>query len=370
MVDGDGRIIVFGATGYTGRRTAQALIERGVRPVLAARDGERLARVADSLGGGLETVRADSTDAASLEGLVGRGDVLISTVGPFVRRGRPAVDAAIAAGATYIDSTGEPPFVRAVFERAAPLAERGGASLIPAFGFDYVPGNLAGALAVRDTAATRVDVGYFVGGDLARGSSRGTRASLLGILLESSFAYRDGEIAVDPPARAVELELDGQMRSGLPVGGSEHYGLPRQHPGLREVNVGLGALTGGTAAVGPVAKAGALLGRVPGTRAVMTTVADAVAGRAYDTEPDRPALSTHVVAVATDENGNTVGESVLRLDDVYGFTARTLAWAGEHALSADLAAGALAPVEAFGLSALADCCRDAGLTVISGPQPG
>lgn len=369
MADRDGRVVVFGATGYTGRRTAQALVDRGLRPVLAGRDTERLGKLAETLGDGLETRHADATDPASLRGLVSRDDVLISTVGPFLRRGRPAVDAVIEAGATYLDSTGEPPFVRAVFERAATLAQRTGATLIPAFGFDYVPGNLAGALAVRGTEATRVDVGYYADGDILRGSSRGTRASLLGVLLESSFAFRDGRITSDPPVQPVEVEVDGQRRAALPVGGSENFGLPRLHPGLREVNVGLGALMGGSAGIGPTARAGAVLGRVPGARAVMSAVSEALAGRPDDPEPDRSVVAAEIVAVATDHGGRTVGEAAVHLDDIYDFTARALAWAAERCLSADLASGALAPVEAFGLPELARGCREAGLTVVTGAVP-
>ena len=55
-----------------------------------------------------------------MRALVERGDVLVTTVGPFARHGEPAVSAAIDAGAHYLDSTGEPSFVRAVFERHGP----------------------------------------------------------------------------------------------------------------------------------------------------------------------------------------------------------------------------------------------------------
>src|SRR4051812_49820751 len=77
------RIVLFGATGYTGARTAEALVARGARPVLAGRDPARLSRLADRLGG-LETVRADVTDPRSGRGLIGPGDVLVPTVGPFL----------------------------------------------------------------------------------------------------------------------------------------------------------------------------------------------------------------------------------------------------------------------------------------------
>lgn len=364
----DGRVVVFGATGYTGRRTARALVDRGLRPVLAGRDTGRLRQLAETLGGELETVRADSGDPVSIRALIGPHDVLVSTVGPFVRRGRAAVDAVMEAGATYLDSSGEPPFVRAVFERAAPRAERTGATLIPAFGFDYVPGNLAGALALHGSGATRVDVGYFVTGDVMRGASRGTRASAIGMLLESSFGFRGGRVTGDVPARPVEIDVDGRRRAAMRVGGSEHFGLPRLYPELREVNVGLGSFAGGSGG-GLAARAGALFARVPGARALLGAASDALAGRPDDPEPDRPGLSARVVAVATDGDGRTVGEAALRLDDVYDFTARALAWAAERGISTELAPGALAPVEAFGLPEIARGCRESGVAVVTGSVP-
>src|SRR5688572_24946562 len=83
-----GRIVLLGATGFTGALTARALCRLGRRPVLAARSAEKLDRLASELAGGhgpLETALADVTDPASVAALVGRGDVLVSTVGPFRR---------------------------------------------------------------------------------------------------------------------------------------------------------------------------------------------------------------------------------------------------------------------------------------------
>jgi short subunit dehydrogenase-like uncharacterized protein len=122
--------------------------------------------------------------------------VLVSTAGPFLQVGRPIVAAAVDVGAVYLDSSGEPPFIRQVFEDFGPLAERTGAVLLTAFGYDFVPGNLAGALALDAAGprAARVRVGYFVSGDLRRGASAGTRASMLGVLLEPGYAFSGGRI--------------------------------------------------------------------------------------------------------------------------------------------------------------------------------
>src|ERR1700754_3241525 len=150
------RIVLFGAPGYPGTRTAEAMVGRGLRPVLAGRDPGRLGALAERLGG-LETAKADVTDERSVVRLVGAGEVLVTTVGPFSTLGEPAVAAAVAAHAVYFDSTGEAPFVRRVHERYAVAAARSGAALLTAFGNDYVPGVLAGALALR--AASRADAG-------------------------------------------------------------------------------------------------------------------------------------------------------------------------------------------------------------------
>ena len=83
-------IVVFGATGYTGRLTVGALVRQGARPVLAGRSRSRLDEVAAEVGGGLETRLADVDDPESLRALLQAGDVLVTTVGPFLRRGRPA----------------------------------------------------------------------------------------------------------------------------------------------------------------------------------------------------------------------------------------------------------------------------------------
>src|SRR3954447_21852354 len=182
------RIVVFGATGYTGRLVAERLAARGERPVLAGRSEERLAELAERLGG-LDWVKADALRRNSVFAAVEPGDVVISTVGPFAKWGDAAVRAAVAAGATYMDSSGEPAFIRRVYEEFGGPAERNGAALLPAMGYDFVPGALAGALALREAGshATRVDVGYF---SLGGGSmSAGRRESLVGATLNDGHAF-------------------------------------------------------------------------------------------------------------------------------------------------------------------------------------
>ncbi|MDP9400934.1 MAG: saccharopine dehydrogenase NADP-binding domain-containing protein, partial [Actinomycetota bacterium] len=196
-------IVLFGATGFTGDLVARALVARGAAPLLVARDERRVAALAAELGG-LDHAVADVERPETLRAVLRRGDVLVSTVGPFARLGGAAVEAAIARGAHYLDSTGEAPFIRDVFARHGPMAEGAGCTLVPAFGFDFVPGNLAGALALRGTGgrASRVEVGYFLTGATGgRATSGGTRASAAGLLLERSHAWRDGRLVLEPAGR-------------------------------------------------------------------------------------------------------------------------------------------------------------------------
>ena len=158
--------------------------------MLAGRSAERLAALAAELDG-LGWVRADAQDPDSVLAAVHDGDVLVATVGPFARWGDPAVRAAIAAGATYLDSTGEPAFIRHVFADLDAPARRTGAALLTAMGYDWVPGALAGSLAVREAGpgAVRVDVGCFGLGLGPGGLSPGTRESLVGAALDLSLIH-------------------------------------------------------------------------------------------------------------------------------------------------------------------------------------
>src|SRR5215218_3514175 len=122
------RIVIFGATGFTGRLVAERLAALGASPVLAGRSERSLRELAEPLG--LEWRVADALRQNSVFALLETGDVLVSTVGPFAKWGEPAVRAAIAAKGIYIDSTGEPVFIRRVFEEFGPPAERAGAALL------------------------------------------------------------------------------------------------------------------------------------------------------------------------------------------------------------------------------------------------
>src|ERR1700722_13396073 len=374
-----GRIVLYGASGYTGALTAQAMVASGARPILAGRDQSRLSALAARLrqagdGTGLETAVASAERPGALRDLIGAGDVLVSPAGPFMKVGRPVVTAAVDAGAVYLDSTGEPPFIRQVFEEFGPRAQQTGAVLLTAFGYDYVPGNLAGALALEAAgpAAARGQVGYFVRGGLRRGASAGTRASMIGIALGPGYGFHGGRIVTEPTAAHIaSFMVDGTKREAYSLGSSELFALPRLRPeGAADGAPGQGPLTDVTVYLGWFGRAtrvvhyGSALtapaSRLPGARKALNAAARGIQ-RSRAAPGTATAIRSDVVAVAGDASGRELATVHLVGGDPYSFTASILAWAAVKAASDGVRpAGALGPVEAFGAESLESACAAAG----------
>jgi short subunit dehydrogenase-like uncharacterized protein len=371
-------IVLFGATGYTGQRVAEAMARRGLRPILAGRSAERLSllaqRMADLGFAKPDVVRADVGDAASVRALIGRGDVLVSTVGPFTRLGEPALRAAVDAAAIYLDSTGEAPFIRRVFEEFGPQAEKSGATLITAFGHDYVPGNLAGALALARSGGKvhRLEVGYLIStGGRAQMISRGTFRSAIGLLTEQSFTWRAGIQTEPTAARIRTIAVGGVECTAWAIGATEHYSLPRLAgpEGLAEVDVYLGRLTPITRTARVSSRLVPALLALPGARSLLRGIGD-FAARWVAEEPDPVALArvrSHVVATAYDRSGAELAQVRLVSGDPYRLTADLLAWGAQRAAGHGVSGpGALGPVEAFGLDVLTTGAAEFGLRITVG----
>ena len=361
------RIVLFGATGYTGRLAAEAMVERGLKPVLAARSQDKLTALAEELGGELETATADVADPPSVRALVESGDVLVTTVGPFARWGGPAAAAATTAGAHYIDSTGEPPFIREVFERYDAAAKQAGVGMLTALGYDWVPGNLAGGLALERAGelATRVDVGYFSTGS-GGSMSGGTKASLVGAIAEPAFAYRDGRILTERGAKRVRtFPVGSKQLQGVSVGSSEHFTLPRVAPRLREVNAYLGWFGPASRAMQVMSAGTSVAMKVPGVEKLWSAAGERFVqgSTGGPSEEARSKSGSHIVAIAYDAGGRPLSEVHVRGVDGYTFTGRMLAWGAERAAAGALkGTGALGPVDAFGLDELVKGCAEAGIS--------
>jgi short subunit dehydrogenase-like uncharacterized protein len=148
-------VVLFGATGFTGGLTAEYLAAHapdGLRWAIAGRSESKLAAVRDKLGVDVPTLVADASDASALADVVGQTKVVATTVGPYLQYGAPLVAACAEAGTDYCDLTGEPEFVdRAYIEQNA-VAERSGARIVHACGFDSIPHDLGAYFTIQQLA--------------------------------------------------------------------------------------------------------------------------------------------------------------------------------------------------------------------------
>jgi short subunit dehydrogenase-like uncharacterized protein len=215
-------IVLFGATGFVGKLTAEYLARAGgdARIALAGRSADKLAAVRDTLGDkaqSWELITADASQPSTLNAMAERTQVVVTTVGPYLRYGLPLVAACAAAGTDYADLTGEPIFVRESIDLYHKQAIDTGARIVHSCGFDSIPSDLTVyALHLRaeeDQAGqlgdTNLVVRSFVGG-----VSGGTVASMLELMRVTSTDPEARRLMNDPytltPDRGAEPELGAQ----------------------------------------------------------------------------------------------------------------------------------------------------------------
>ena len=142
-------LILFGATGFTGRLVAEYLnttyrVGQSVSWAIAGRNLDKLARVRELIGADptLPLIQADATDAASLAGLVAQTRAVISTVGPYQLHGEALVTACARAGTDYVDLCGEPGWMAQMIGKLDAAARASGARIVFSCGFDSIPFDL------------------------------------------------------------------------------------------------------------------------------------------------------------------------------------------------------------------------------------
>lgn len=187
-------IVLFGATGFTGRLVAEYLAEHygdsGVRIALAGRNRGKLEEVRRGLpkvANGWPILIADSHDRASLDAVAKDASVVCTTVGPYAKYGAELVAACVARGTDYCDLTGETQFVRRMIDQHHAAAKKTGARIVHCCGFDSIPSDL-GTLMMQHASQERFraplqKLTYFAG-ETKGGFSGGTVASMLNLFEE------------------------------------------------------------------------------------------------------------------------------------------------------------------------------------------
>src|SRR3954454_6440144 len=186
-----GPIAVYGATGYTGRLISAELANAGAELVISGRSRRKLDALASKLEGDVEVKAATLDDPASLRALLADCAVVVDCAGPFVRYGEPVLAAAVETRTHYLDTTGEQPYMKMAFERYGPGASEGGVAVIPAMGFDYVPGDMIASLTAQGMGEVEeVALRYCWQGFTP---SRGTARTTLEILSSPGVEWRNME---------------------------------------------------------------------------------------------------------------------------------------------------------------------------------
>ena len=185
-------LVVFGASGFTGRLVAEYLAAQygdNLKWAMAGRNEEKLKSVSEEIGAGdAPIIIADSDDEASLKNMVARADVVLTTTGPYQLYGEGLLKACAEAGTHYVDLCGEPGWMYDMIGKYQDTASKTGARLVFSCGFDSVPFDLGvqyvqnaavekwGEPASRVRCRVRAMNGEFSGGTAA--SFRATVKSL------------------------------------------------------------------------------------------------------------------------------------------------------------------------------------------------
>jgi short subunit dehydrogenase-like uncharacterized protein len=191
-------VVVFGATGFTGRLVAERLVQRapeGTRIALAGRSLAKLADVRNSLGeraADWPLMLVDSNNRATVNKLAQSTTAVATTAGPFLKYGLGLVEACARAGTHYADINGEVLFMRAAIDANHELAASTGARIVVACGYDSLPSDL-GVLLLNEVSGGLADTTLVVT-DM-RGSASGGTVATMHVIAE--------EVRADPAARAL-----------------------------------------------------------------------------------------------------------------------------------------------------------------------
>ena len=225
-------IVIYGATGFTGKLVAEYMVEKqghGLRWAMAGRSVDKLAAVRDELGAPADTplIVADASDPASIKAMASSTRCVVTTVGPYQMYGTPLVAACAELGTHYVDLTGEPGWMHETIATFSDQAKASGARIVHSCGFDSIPFDL-GVLYLQNIAQEKFGKpcqsvkarvrsmnGEFSGGTAASLNATeaavGENPDLLNVLLDP-FSLTEGFTGPAQPADNKPMEdpdMDG-----------------------------------------------------------------------------------------------------------------------------------------------------------------
>lgn len=219
-------VVVYGASGYTGRLVCEYLREFGIPFVASGRSKDKLEASLASNVPGVETADyeiavVDHTTEALTELFTG-AQVVLNTVGPFSKHGTEVVEACLAAGAHYTDTTGEQDWLITCDEKYGADFAAAGLLLAPGIAQMYTTGEIAAEICLEQSGLDTLDIAVFWGGSPTIASTR----TILVNAAESKAHYleQNSYVEFDPTQGLVPLVVPGQheLAQSLPWGGTSH----------------------------------------------------------------------------------------------------------------------------------------------------
>ncbi|UUW91149.1 DUF5938 domain-containing protein [Pimelobacter simplex] len=227
-------VIVYGASGYTGRLICEYLREFGVPFIAAGRSADKLKASMDANVPGIETADYDIVevghDVASLTELFSGASVVCNTVGPFSKYGPEVVEACLAAGTHYLDTTGEQDWLITCDDRWGADFAAAGLLLSPGIAQMYTTGEIAAELCLEKPGLDTLDIAVFWGGSPTIAS---TQTILVNAATSRAHYLQQNQYAeFDPTQGLVPLVVPGQheLALSLPWGGTSHPVWYRKDP--------------------------------------------------------------------------------------------------------------------------------------------
>ncbi|MEJ8846305.1 DUF5938 domain-containing protein [Variovorax rhizosphaerae] len=234
-------VIVYGASGYTGRLVCEYLREFGIPFIAAGRSADKLNAAMKSNVAGIETATYEVVEVAhtveALTALFTGASVVLNTVGPFAKFGPEVVDACLAAKCHYTDTTGEQDWLITLEAQYGVKFAQAGLLLSPGLAQMYTTGEIAAQLCLETPGLDTLDIAVFWGGSPTIAS---TQTILVNAATSKAFhLYQNQYVEWQPDAGLYSLAIPGQheMALALPWGGTSHPVWFKKDPRVSNVKV-------------------------------------------------------------------------------------------------------------------------------------
>jgi len=330
-------LLIYGANGYTGELITGCAVERGLKPIIAGRNGHAIRSLAEKYG--LEHRIFALSETKKLDTALHEVVMVAHCAGPFSLTSRPVVEACLRKKKHYIDITGE----ISVFETCAALdakAKDAGVMIMPGVGFDVVPTDcLAMHLKNRLPSAIHLTLAFYGKGRL----SHGTRATMTLNIGRGGAIRRDGKITPVPAAwRTREINFgEGIVKTSVTIPWGD-VSTAYYSTGIPNIEVYAVAPPGAL----KLMKLSRYLGWLLAARPVQEYLQGKIP-HGGPSDEERANGETLIWGEARDSDGNRV-ESRMRTPDGYTVTALAALNIAEKILSGNFKPGFQTPAKAYG----------------------